>query len=74
MQNIKVSAFIWHKKPLPARLESHSCAIEVQRREMTPSIDVAAKIADALNVTVDYLIGQSDHLIMDKNLVLLSSL
>ncbi len=40
-----------------------------EREEITPSIDVAAKIADALNVTVDYLIGQSDHLVMDRNLV-----
>jgi len=40
-----------------------------EREEINPSIDVAAKIADALNVTVDYLIGQSDHMVMDKNLM-----
>ncbi len=28
-----------------------------------------ADIANALNVTVDYLIGQSDHIIMDKGLI-----
>ncbi|TCC99186.1 XRE family transcriptional regulator [Pedobacter hiemivivus] len=32
-------------------------------------ITVAAKIANALNVIVDYLIGQSDHIIMDKSLI-----
>lgn len=40
-----------------------------ERQEINPSIDVAAKIANALNVTVDYLIGQSDHIIMDKALI-----
>lgn len=40
-----------------------------EREEINPSIDVAAKIADALNVTVDYLIGQSDHMVIDKNLM-----
>ena len=40
-----------------------------ERNEITPSIDVAAKIAGALNVTVDYLVGQSESMVMDKNLV-----
>src|ERR1700729_1256800 len=40
-----------------------------ERNEITPSIDVAAKIAEALNVTVDYLVGQSESMVIDKNLV-----
>ena len=40
-----------------------------EREEITPSIEVAAKIAGVLNVTVDYLIGHSDVMVMDKNLV-----
>jgi transcriptional regulator with XRE-family HTH domain len=40
-----------------------------EHEEITPSIDVAAKSADALNVTVDYLIGHSENMVMDKNLV-----
>lgn len=38
-----------------------------ERDEIKPSIDVAAKIADALDVSLDYLVGNSDELI-DKNL------
>lgn len=40
-----------------------------ERGEIKPSIEVAAKIAEELNVTVDYLLGNSDNLIMDKKLV-----
>jgi len=37
-----------------------------EREEIKPSIDVASKIADALGVTVDYLLGKSDNMILDK--------
>jgi len=40
-----------------------------ERNEIKPSIEVAAKIAEELAVTVDYLLGNSDNLIMDKKLV-----
>lgn len=36
-----------------------------ERGDIKPSIDVVAKIADALEVSVDYLIGKTD-LILDK--------
>lgn len=36
-----------------------------ERGDIKPSIDVVAKIADALEVSVDYLIGKTD-LIIDK--------
>lgn len=32
-----------------------------ERGEVTPSIDVAAKIADALEVSLDFLIGKVDQ-------------
>jgi len=40
-----------------------------ERDEVKPSIDVAAKIATALDVSVDYLIGNSDTFIKDKALL-----
>ena len=40
-----------------------------ERNEIKPSIDVAAKIAEALGVTVDYLIGLSDKIVFDKKLI-----
>ena len=40
-----------------------------ERNEIKPSIEVAAKIADALSVTIDYLIGHTDKIILDKKLM-----
>lgn len=40
-----------------------------ERNEIKPSIEVAAKIADELGVTVDYLLGGSDKMVMDKKLM-----
>ncbi len=37
-----------------------------ERGENTPSIDVAAKIADALGVTIDYLVKDGDYDQIDK--------
>ena len=37
-----------------------------ERDEIKPGIEVAAKISDSLNVTVDYLIGNSDKMMYDK--------
>ena len=39
-----------------------------ERNEIKPSIEVAAKIADELNVTVDYLLTGS-NMVMDKQLM-----
>jgi transcriptional regulator with XRE-family HTH domain len=39
-----------------------------ERNEIKPSIEVAKKLADELEVTIDYLIGGSDQ-ILDKALV-----
>ena len=40
-----------------------------ERNEIKPSIEVAAKIAEELGVTVDYLLGNTDNMVMDKKLV-----
>ena len=37
-----------------------------ERGENTPSIDVAAKIADALGVTLDYLVKDAEYEQVDK--------
>ncbi len=39
-----------------------------ERNEIKPSIDIASKIADALDVSLDYLVGSSDA-ILEKALV-----
>jgi transcriptional regulator with XRE-family HTH domain len=39
-----------------------------ERNEIKPSIDIATKIAEALQVSLDYLVGNSD-VILDKNLM-----
>lgn len=38
-----------------------------ERGENTPSIDVAAKIADALGVTLDYLVKDAEYEQVDKD-------
>ncbi len=40
-----------------------------ERDEIKPSIEVAAKLADALGVTMDYLVGTSDKMMLDKKLM-----
>lgn len=40
-----------------------------EREEIKPSIEVAKKLADELGVTIDYLVGGSDNMILDKNLL-----
>jgi transcriptional regulator with XRE-family HTH domain len=39
-----------------------------ERNEIKPSIDIASKIADALEVSLDYLVGSSDA-VLEKSLV-----
>ena len=39
-----------------------------ERDEMKPSIDIATKMANALDVSLDYLVGDTDEL-LDKSLV-----
>jgi len=40
-----------------------------ERNEIKPAIDTAKKIADELNTTVDYLIGGSDTIKLDKKML-----
>ena len=41
----------------------------IDRKEVVPSIDAAKKIADALEVTLDYLVGEGTHSKLDKKTV-----
>ncbi len=40
-----------------------------ERNEITPSIEVAAKIADALEVSLDYLTGGTGTIVKDKKML-----
>lgn len=40
-----------------------------ERNEIKPSIEMAKKIADELGVTVDYLIGGSSKMVVDKKMM-----
>lgn len=39
-----------------------------ERGDITPSIDVVSKIADALDVSIDYLVGKTD-ILLDKTVL-----
>src|SRR5690606_26246930 len=39
-----------------------------ERSDITPSIDVVAKIADALEVSIDFLVGKTNTL-LDQNMI-----
>lgn len=57
----------WSQSDLGKKIGTSAPIIgRYEREEIKPSIDVAAKIADALNVTIDYLLGKSDNMILDK--------
>ncbi len=38
-----------------------------ERSDMTPSIEIATKISEALEVSLDFLVGKSSLLVKDKN-------
>lgn len=54
---------------LAKKIGAHAPVIgRYERSEVKPSIEVAMKIADALDVSLDYLVGSTD-LILDKTIV-----
>jgi transcriptional regulator with XRE-family HTH domain len=54
---------------LAKKLEAHGAVIgRYERDEVKPSIEMAAAIAEALEVSLDYLVGNSD-LLLEKNIV-----
>jgi transcriptional regulator with XRE-family HTH domain len=60
----------WSQEDLAKKIGTSAPIVgRYERGEIKPSIEVAAKIADCLNVTVDYLIGNSDKMSFDKKLI-----
>lgn len=60
----------WSQEELAKKIGTSAPIVgRYERGEIKPSIEVAAKIADTLNVTVDYLIGKSDKIIFDRKLM-----
>lgn len=54
---------------LAKKLELHGAVIgRYERDEVKPSIEMAAAIAEALEVSLDYLVGNTD-LLLEKNIV-----
>ncbi len=51
------------------KLDVHGAVIgRYERDEVKPSIDIATQIADALEVSLDYLVGSTD-LLLDKSII-----
>lgn len=40
-----------------------------ERDEITPSVEIAKKMADALEVSLDYLTGSTNYVIQDKKML-----
>jgi len=54
---------------LAKKLDVHGAVIgRYERDEVKPSIEMAASIAEALEVSLDYLVGNTD-LLLEKNVV-----
>lgn len=59
--------FKWSQDDLAKKVGTSAPIVgRYERGEIKPSIDVASKIADALEVTLDYLFGKSDRMVLDK--------
>jgi transcriptional regulator with XRE-family HTH domain len=59
----------WNKpwKPLQTRIHDEAIG-DYERDEVKPSIEIAASIAEALKVSLDYLVGNTD-ILLEKNVV-----
>jgi len=54
---------------LAKKISQHGAVIgRYERDEVKPSIEIAAKIANALEVSLDYLVGSTD-LLLDKGII-----
>jgi transcriptional regulator with XRE-family HTH domain len=60
----------WSQEDLAKKVGTSAPIIgRYERNEIKPSIEIAKKIADELGVTVDYLLGGSDKMVLDKKLM-----
>ncbi len=60
----------WSQDELAKRIGTSGAIVgRYEREEIKPSVEVAAKIADALEVTIDYLTGRTEKIILDKKML-----
>jgi transcriptional regulator with XRE-family HTH domain len=63
-KNLKISQDVLAKE-----LGVHGAVIgRYERDEVKPNVEMATKIAEALNISLDYLVGSS-NLILDKDII-----
>lgn len=61
----------WSQADLAKRIGTSAPIVgRYERDEIKPSIEVAKKLADELEVTIDYLVGGSNKTVLDKNLLM----
>jgi transcriptional regulator with XRE-family HTH domain len=62
--------FKWSQDELAKKVGTSAPIVgRYERDEIKPSIEVAKKIADELGVTVDYLLGGTGKMVLDKKMV-----
>jgi len=62
----------WSQPELSKKIGTSGAIIgRYERGEITPSIEVAKKLADAFNVTLDYLVGDKDvpNILQDQTML-----
>src|SRR5690606_2451230 len=60
----------WSQEELAKQIGTSAPIVgRYERNEIKPSIEVAVKIADALGVSIDYLLGKSDKAVVNKKLM-----
>lgn len=62
--------FKWSQDDLAKKIGTSGPIVgRYERDEIKPSIEVAAKLADALGVTIDYLVGVAENSVLDKKIL-----
>jgi transcriptional regulator with XRE-family HTH domain len=62
--------FKWSQGDLAKKIGTSGPIVgRYERDEIKPSIEVAAKLADMLGVTIDYLVGTTEKTVLDKKLM-----
>lgn len=63
-------SFKWSQEELAKQIGTSAPIVgRYERSEIKPSIEVAVRIADALGVSIDYLLGKSDKVVVNKKLM-----
>jgi len=60
----------WSQTELAKQIKASREAIgKYERNEAQPSVETAKKIADAFDVSLDYLVGEGEHASFDKKML-----